>query len=157
MPGIASAHSAAGTENRVWAFDLPEQVHVAGAAALALELHQGYELAQYDSASDSLLAARRGFGSFSKLKRALGPAGEGRQWHHIVEQSKVGQFGAEAIHNADNVVSIPTDIHRKISGFYSSKRPFTGDQTVRQWLSGQSFEQQRAFGQQVLRKFGVGK
>ena len=34
---------------------------------------------------------------------------------------------------------------------------FTGGQTVREWLGGQSFEQQRAFGQQVLRNFGVGK
>jgi len=84
-------------------------------------------------------------------------AGEGRQWHHVVEQSQVGKFGSQAIHNADNVVSIPTDIHRKISGFYSSKQPFTGDQTVRQWLGGQSFEQQRAFGQQVLRNLGVGQ
>jgi len=28
VPGIASAHSAAGAENRGWAFDLPEQVHL---------------------------------------------------------------------------------------------------------------------------------
>ena len=108
-------------------------------------------------AADCYDAARGGFKSFSSLKRALGPAGEGKQWHHIVEQSQVGRFGPEAIHNVDNVVAIPTDIHRKISGFYSSKQPFTGDQTVRQWLSGQSFEQQRAFGEQVLRNFGVGK
>lgn len=95
--------------------------------------------------------------SVSSLKRALGPAGEGRQWHHVVEQSQVGKFGSQAIHNADNVVSIPTDIHRQISGFYSSKPDFAGGQTVRQWLSGQSFEQQRAFGEQVLRRFGVGQ
>jgi hypothetical protein len=102
-------------------------------------------------------AGKGGYNSFPSLKRALGPAGKGRQWHHIVEQSKVGQFGANAIHSADNVVAIPTDVHRKISGFYSSKQSFTEGQIVRQWLEGQSFEQQRAFGQQVLRDFGVGK
>ncbi len=60
VPGMASAHSASGAENRVWAFDLAEQVHVGGAASLTLELHQGCELADYDSASGSLLAARGG-------------------------------------------------------------------------------------------------
>jgi len=60
VPGIASAHSATGAENRVWAFDLAEQVHVAGQHALTLELHQGYDLVEYDSASGSLLAARGG-------------------------------------------------------------------------------------------------
>ena len=58
--GIASAHAASGAENRVWGFDLAEQIHVGGQRALTPELHQGYELAEYDSASGSLLAARGG-------------------------------------------------------------------------------------------------
>jgi len=98
-----------------------------------------------------------GFSSFSKLKRALGPAGEGKQWHHIVEQSKVPQFGAEAIHNPDNVVAIPTEVHRRISGYYSSKQGFTEGQRVREWLNGQSFGEQQKFGLEVLRDFGVGE
>jgi hypothetical protein len=53
-----------------------------------------------------------GFNSFSALKRAIGPAGEGRHWHHIIEQSKVGQFGADAIHHVDNVISVPASDHR---------------------------------------------
>ncbi|HHK42403.1 MAG TPA: DUF4258 domain-containing protein [Planctomycetaceae bacterium] len=60
VPGIASAHSAVGAENRVWAFDLQGQVHVAGQRALTLDLHEGCELAEYDSASGSLLAAKGG-------------------------------------------------------------------------------------------------
>ena len=56
--GIASAHAASGAENRVWGFDLAEQIHVGGQRALTPELHQGYELAEYDSASGSLLAAK---------------------------------------------------------------------------------------------------
>ncbi len=60
VPGTASAHSVAGAENRVWAFNLAEQVHVAGAATLTLELHQGCELAEYGCASASLLAAKGG-------------------------------------------------------------------------------------------------
>ncbi|MCP4035841.1 MAG: GIY-YIG nuclease family protein, partial [bacterium] len=60
VPGIASAHATSSAENRVWAFDLPEQIHVAGQRALTSELHQGCELAEYDSASGSPLAARGG-------------------------------------------------------------------------------------------------
>jgi hypothetical protein len=101
-------------------------------------------------------AGGRGFSSFPSLKQALGPAGEGKQWHHIVEQSQVGKFGPQAIHNTDNVVAIPRDIHEKISAYYSSKQDFAGGQIVRQWLGTQSFEQQRSFGQQILRNYGVG-
>ena len=71
VPGTASAHSATGAENRVWAFDLAEQVHVAGQQALTSDSHQGCEIAEYDSASDSLLAARGGGKRFSKEKQAL--------------------------------------------------------------------------------------
>ena len=60
LAGIASAHAAGSAENRVWAFDLAEQVHVAGQHALTPDLHQGCELAEYDSAYGSLLAARGG-------------------------------------------------------------------------------------------------
>ena len=58
--GIASAHAASGAENRVWGFDLAEQIHVGGQRALTPELHQGYELAECDPASGSLLAAGGG-------------------------------------------------------------------------------------------------
>ena len=69
VPGIASAHSATGAENRVWAFDLQGEVHVAGQHALTPGLHQGCELADYDSASGSLLAAKGG------LRKGLGNIG----------------------------------------------------------------------------------
>ncbi|MFZ5725788.1 MAG: hypothetical protein ACOY4C_05195 [Pseudomonadota bacterium] len=43
------------------------------------------------------LAAAKGasFSSFSALKRHLGSPGAGNQWHHVVEQSKISDFGAE--------------------------------------------------------------
>lgn len=71
--------------------------------------------------------AAKGFGSFSDLKNALGAAGEGEAWHHIVEQSQIGKsgFAAEKIHNVNNVVAINKATHAKISGYYSSKQPFT--------------------------------
>jgi hypothetical protein len=95
--------------------------------------------------------------SMSALRRALGPAGKGLEWHHIVEQCKACQFGPEAIHNTDNVIGLIKSVHEKISRFYSTKQDFAGSKVVREWLKGQSFEQQRAFGLKVLRDALEGK
>ena len=42
-----------------------------------------------------------------------GSAGEGFEWHHIVEQRSVNveRFGAERI---NNMVALPKSLHRKI-------------------------------------------
>ena len=106
----------------------------------------------------ALLAAGQGFKSFSALKGFLGAAGKGQAWHHIVEQTpaNVKQFGAEAVHNTANVVKVAHgkgQLHQKISGFYSSKQPFTKGQTVRQWLSEKSYQEQYDFGMKMLKKF----
>ena len=68
------------------------------------------------------------------------------QWHHIVEQSKIGQFAAEQIHNRANVISVPKSVNLRLNGYYSSRPFFTGISTVREWLKGQSYEVQRKFG-----------
>jgi hypothetical protein len=47
-----------------------------------------------------------------------------------------------------------SSIHARISGFYSSKPPFTNGLTVRQWLSTQTFEQQYNFGIDKLHELG---
>jgi RHS repeat-associated protein len=97
----------------------------------------------------------QGFHSFSAFKRAMGRAGPGKHWHHIVEQTKgnVAKFGAERLHNTQNVVRLDAAFHRQLSAFYSSIRwRITGStsMTVRQWLSTQSFEAQTAFGQRAI-------
>jgi len=98
-----------------------------------------------------------GFRSFRAFKGAYGAAGEGMQWHHIVEQGGMNleRFGPEAIHNIENLVTVPTAVHREISGFYSSIQDFSQPQTVRQWLRPQSFEAQRDFGLRILRQYGL--
>ncbi len=78
------------------------------------------------------------------------------QWHHIVEQAgNAERFGAEAVQSAENLLQVPRAIHQEISAYYSSKRAFTGGQTVRMWLRDQSFNDQMKFGVDVLRIFGV--
>ncbi|WP_375759399.1 hypothetical protein [Corallococcus exercitus] len=101
----------------------------------------------------------RSWNSFSALKRARGPAGPGKQWHHIVEQTdgNVQRFGPQAVHNTENVIAIDEAIHQQISRYYSSKDLVTtgGQMTVRQWMRGQSFQAQRDFGMRILMRYGV--
>ena len=61
-------------------------------------------------------ASFRSWGSFGGLKSALGSAGPGKQWHHIVEQTKgnIHRFGPHALHNTENVIAIDEGIHRQI-------------------------------------------
>ena len=77
-------------------------------------------------------------------------------WHHIVEQreSLIQRFGAENIHNANNMVNVPAGINQKIADYYSSvDRRFHPTLTVRKWLETQSYEEQYAFGVIPLQRF----
>ncbi|PHU33842.1 hypothetical protein [Pseudobutyrivibrio ruminis] len=115
-------------------------------------------LASVESVND--IVPNKGFNNFNELKAELGSPGEGNAWHHIVEQSQISKSGFDStqVNNINNVISIPHgkgSVHAKISGYYSSKQFFTGGQTVRQWLSGQSFQEQFEFGINLLREFGT--
>lgn len=93
-----------------------------------------------------------GWKSTSSLKGSLGPAGLGRQWHHIVEQraSSVHGFGAESNRHIDDVVSIPSAAHYRVRAYYSSIHEFTKGRTVRDWLSDQTNEEQMSVGRVIL-------
>ena len=107
-----------------------------------------------------VVRASEGFKSFDALKRSIGSAGEGKVWHHIVEQCQAkttrSGFDVKLIQNPNNVIAIDKATNEAINGYYSStKFLFTGGNTVRDWLTGQSFEEQYKFGMQVLKDFGV--
>lgn len=98
----------------------------------------------------------KGYNSFNYLKLELGSSGEGNAWHHIVEQSQISKSRFTS-NQVNNVISIPHGkgtVHAKISGYYSSKQFFTGGKTVRQWLAGQSFQDQFDFGMNLLEEYG---
>ncbi len=116
-------------------------------------------------ASRTIIPPRRpgeGFQTFSEFKKAMGAAGTGQAWHHIVGQttSNLQRFGARSIHNTGNLVRLPHgkgSIHQEISNFYSSVQPDltkSSDITVREWIGTQSFEEQQDFGIRVIRAFG---
>ena len=76
--------------------------------------------------------------------------------HHIVERCQVNKsgFSKNQIETESNKISLPYDVHRKLSGFYSSKPQEYGGLRVRDWLAGQSFEYQTQFGRNKITEFG---
>ena len=100
----------------------------------------------------------KGFDRFSQLKKYLGSAGKDHEWHHIVEQCQIRKsgFDAKMIHNTKNVISVPHDIHVKISAYYSSiDIRLCPGMRVRDYLATMSFAEQYEFGLKILRDFGV--
>ena len=75
--------------------------------------------------------------------------------HHIVEQSQIKKsgFSSDLIQSSSNKVTLDYNIHRQISGYYSSKPNYTNGLRVRDWLAGQSFDEQTTFGWDIIRKF----
>lgn len=101
--------------------------------------------------------ANKGYKSFRQAKKAMGPAGKGRDWHHIVEQCQVKKsgFDVQMINNEKNLISIDKGLHRKISGYYGSIDPeFCDTMKIRDWLAGQSYQAQYEFGLNVIKMFG---
>ena len=96
-----------------------------------------------------------GYATFDLLKNALGPAGPGYQWHHIVEQCQQWRSGFDAymIQNTNNIVRVTEEVHKQISRYYSSIQDFTGGQVFRDWLTNQSFEVQYEWGKKILEMF----
>jgi hypothetical protein len=126
------------------------------AVAMAAQSQEGGATARIN------VVAFKSWGSFSGLKSALGSAGQGKNWHHIVEQTKgnVQRFGPHAIHNTENVIPLEQSLHTRVSAFYSSIRErITGSTslTVRQWLNTQSYESQRQFGLKAIEKIRTGE
>ncbi|HYO68296.1 MAG TPA: hypothetical protein VEU33_19675 [Archangium sp.] len=93
--------------------------------------------------------SHRAFKSFRAFKRHMGSAGSGKEWHHIIEKRNAKRFGAEAVHNTENVIPLEKPLHDRLSALYSSSQENitrSAKLTIRQWLDTQSYEAHRAFG-----------
>ena len=104
------------------------------------------------------LTPNQGYSSFKDLKKIIGSAGDGNDWHHIVEQSQIkkSSFSPEQIHNTNNIIEVDHATHMRITGYYNTKSfDFTNELSVRDWLAGQSYEDPYSFGLDVLKRFGV--
>ncbi|WP_199724153.1 hypothetical protein [Corallococcus sp. AB011P] len=129
---------------------------LSSAPGAAIILQRGDDSGSGDgSGGGSPPSGPKGYSSFKSFKRAMGPAGNGKEWHHVVEQTdgNVARFGPQALHNTENVIPLDKAVHNSVSAFYSSHQyRLTGSTslTVRQWLSTQSFEAQCAFGLRAI-------
>jgi RHS repeat-associated protein len=132
----------------------------------AMMLGPGEAEGAYAAADEALQAARAAravskakcFKSFGALKRAM-PNTPGNVWHHIVEQSQEGRFGADAIQNANNVMEVSPELNQALNKLYSSIQPdITGSDslTVRQWLSTQTYNQAQDFGRRAVANVSAG-
>jgi RHS repeat-associated protein len=98
-----------------------------------------------------------GFSSHAAFKRSMGSPGVGNDWHHIVEQSQIRKSGFDRrlVHNPANELAINKATHARISGYYNSIDPqLSRNMRVRDWLAGQSFDEQYRFGLNKLNEFG---
>ena len=78
-----------------------------------------------------------------------GPAGEGYDYHHIVEQggANADNIPAEQLHSTENMIRMPRLLHEEIISAYSDEATKYFDdpsikpgQTVRQWLQTQPYD-----------------
>jgi hypothetical protein len=90
------------------------------------------------------------------LEKRFGRAGDGQQYHHIVEEAiNDGAIPASQLQSTDNIIRIPTLLHEEISAIYSRSAPTAPNMTLRQWLKGQSYQAQYDYGLSVMRNLGI--
>src|SRR6185437_7930017 len=84
--------------------------------------------------------------------------GSGNEYHHIVEQGgdNASNFTPEQLQSTKNIIPLPGPIHDLVSAHYSTEYDDSG-KTVRDWLSGQSFDEQYKYGLKTLRNLGIVK
>lgn len=124
------------------------------AAALEFAKHGPYKLEDLFVDTEE-----RSFSSFAALKKVevekfYGPAGDGWEYHHIVEQNQQGTISASEINSTRNVIRIPKLLHEEINGAYARKNESLGA-SLRQSLESGRFDQQYRAGIGVLRDLGV--
>ncbi len=96
------------------------------------------------------------FDAFKKidLSKFYGPAGDGYQYHHIVEQSAEGDVSAGDLNSTSNIVRIPKLLHEEINSEYA-KTERGAEESLRVKLKGKSFEERRVEGLKVMRNIGI--
>jgi hypothetical protein len=91
-----------------------------------------------------------------ELAKRYGRAGDGFEYHHIVEQSAEGDIPMAELQSTRNIVRIPKYLHEEISAEFSkpiSSEP--GAPSLRASLRGKSFEERYEAGLKVMREIGI--
>ena len=88
------------------------------------------------------------------IAKVYGPAGDGYEYHHIVEQSAERDISASDLNSTRNIVRIPKLLHEEINSDFGTKERDTGV-SLRGELKGKSFDERWQKGLDVMRKIGV--
>ena len=132
--------------------DLTDDEHLAGGGSASGETNVGTILGGSGSQAPAIQTTPAPGGG--NTVAGGNPNEEKTEVHHIVEQCQATKSGFSRVNidGARNKVRIPQSVHRKISGYYSSKPTEYGGLRVRDWLAGQSFEFQFQYGMKILEK-----
>ena len=106
----------------------------------------------------------KGYNSFNAFKNAHGSAGQGKHWHHIVENQAINTSGfpAKSIHHPNNLVKISGGYsgswHSEITKAFSQPGRYnhTNGKSLREWLKGKPFEVHYEWGLKVMREVRPG-
>lgn len=110
------------------------------------------------AAAGNQVTTETGFRSFYLLKKYIGQSVVGQQFHHLVSQGygNIDRFGNEMIHNTKNIAQISDKLHRAVTGFYNSKDILNyGNQTIGQYMSKQSWQEQYRFAVDTLNRLAA--
>jgi hypothetical protein len=90
------------------------------------------------------------------LNNQYGRADKGKEYHHIVEQGGDNEknIPADQLQSTENIIPLPGPIHDLVTAEYAKEYDASG-KTVREWLQGQSYADQRTEGLKILRDLGV--
>ena len=117
-----------------------------------LEELQVTESSESFSSYDAFYKHERG----ELLEKRFGPAGDGYQYHHIVEEGiNTGAIPTSQLQSTDNIIRIPTLLHEEITAIYAGSAPDAPEMTLRQWLKGKSYQEQYEYGLKVMRELGI--
>lgn len=91
------------------------------------------------------------------LFKRFGRAGDGYEYHHLVEQggNNAAAFTAGELQNTDNIVRIPTLLHEAINGQFYSRTSPDPSLSYRQWLQLQPYSIQHSEGILIMRELGL--
>jgi hypothetical protein len=123
-------------------------------AAIKFVQNGPYSLEELRASPDD--KAFSSFSEFKKIKLAkyFGPAGDGYDYHHIVEQSAKGDIPESELQSTQNIVRIPRLLHEEIGAQYSLwQRELDG--SLRASLNGASLSDRRNIGLKVMRDVGI--
>ena len=114
-----------------------------------------YDLEQLRvSPDDELFSSYNGFRKIYLGKR-FGPAGDGYDYHHIVEQSASGDIPESELQSTHNIIRIPKLLHEEISAQFSRSSFQLDASSLRASLDGARFNDRWNAGVKVMRKIGI--